>query len=66
MVAYACNPALGRLRQEDIELQANLGYSARLGPAELCNETLFRKAKQKGIDFPLSMEFQHILITTTH
>lgn len=28
-VVHACNPALGRLRQEDRELDASLGYSVR-------------------------------------
>jgi hypothetical protein len=30
MVVLACNPALGRLRQEDYKFQATLGYTARL------------------------------------
>jgi hypothetical protein len=30
MVAWACNPTLGRQKQEDLEFKASLGYIARL------------------------------------
>jgi hypothetical protein len=29
MVAYICNPTLRRLRQEDLETEASLGYKMR-------------------------------------
>jgi hypothetical protein len=29
MVAFTCNPAVRRLRQEDLEFQVNVGYIAR-------------------------------------
>jgi hypothetical protein len=43
MVAHTCNPSTQELRQENLKLEANLGYTARLSQKMTPNQAKLNK-----------------------